>query len=105
MARVVFTPNLQHIVPCPPCEAAGTTVREVLDAAFEGEPRLRGYLLDDQGRLRKHVTVFLDGRPIEDRVGLGDAVGADSELFVMQALSGGAANVDRAGGKGEGGEA
>jgi hypothetical protein len=50
---------------------------------------LRGYVVDDQGALRQHVAIFVDNRPISDRAGLGDKVRHDSEIFVMQALSGG----------------
>ena len=89
MARVVFTQNLQRHVACPPVEVPGTTVRAVLEAAFATNPPLRGYILDDQGRLRQHVVVFVDGRQVRDRVGLGDAVAEGSEVAVMQALSGG----------------
>jgi len=64
-------------------------VREALDAVFEAHPRLRGYVLDDQSRLRKHVVVFVNGDMVRDRDGLSDPVAADAELFVMQALSGG----------------
>jgi sulfur-carrier protein len=89
MARVVFTQNLQRHVACPPTEAAGATVRAVLDAVFAANPRLRGYVLDDQGRLRHHVVAFVDGEQVRDRVGLADPVGARAEVAVMQALSGG----------------
>ena len=57
--------------------------------AFRDNPRARGYVLDDQGALRKHMVVFIDGEMIRDRVCLTDAVGADSEIYIMQALSGG----------------
>ena len=89
MPRVVFTANLQRHVPCPPVEVAGQTVRAALDAAFATNPRLRGYVLDDQGRLRRHVVVFVDGELIRDRLGLADPVAAGSEVAVLQALSGG----------------
>ena len=89
MARVVFTPNLARHVSCPPTEAGGATVREVLDAVFAGNPRARGYVLDDQAGLRKHMSVFVDGRQLKDRTGLTDPVRPDSEIFVAQALSGG----------------
>ena len=46
-------------------------------------------VIDDQGRLRKHVVIFVDGQAIQDRAQLGDAVEDESELLVMQALSGG----------------
>ncbi len=90
MARVIFTPNLQRHVATPPTDAPGTTVREVLAAVFAGNPRAAGYVLDEQGALRPHMTVFVDGEPVRDRTGLGDPVRADSTVYVMQALSGGA---------------
>lgn len=89
MARVVFTANLQRHVPCPPCQVPGGTAREALDQAFALYPRLRGYVLDEHGDLRKHMVVFVNGRACSDRAGLGDAVGDGDEVVVMQALSGG----------------
>ena len=58
-------------------------------AAFAKNPRLRGYVLDDQGALRRHVIVFVGGEAVVDRVRLSDAAPADSEIAVLQALSGG----------------
>ncbi len=89
MAVVTFTQNLRRHLEAPPAEVAARTVREALDRVFETNPRLRGYVLDDQGRLRKHVVVFVDGEMIADRAGMGDAIGGGAEIFVMQALSGG----------------
>jgi hypothetical protein len=89
MPRVVFTQNLQRHVACPPCDVDGATVRDVLDAAFAANPRARGYVLDDHGELRPHMTVFVDGRIVGDRVGLTDPVAPSGEVYVMQALSGG----------------
>ncbi len=85
MPRVEFTSHLRRFVPVPSQEVAGTTVREALDGAFAANPRLRGYIVDDQGRLRQHVVVFVDG----ERAALDAAVGTASEVVVMQALSGG----------------
>jgi len=89
VARVSFTANLQRHVSCPPTEAPGATVREVLDAVFAGNPRARSYVLDDQGSLRHHMLVFLDNVRIADRATLSDRVAEHSEIHVMQALSGG----------------
>ncbi len=89
MPTVTFTENIQRHVACPPTEVAGRTVREVLDVVFAGNLQARGYVLDEQGELRKHMAIFLDGRMIRDRAGLSDAVQPDSKLYVMQALSGG----------------
>jgi sulfur-carrier protein len=89
MPRVVFTSHLQKHVDCPPQEVAGGSLREVLDQVFDTNPRLRGYILDDQGRLRRHVVVFIDDQVVADRVTLADTVSPHSEVYVMQALSGG----------------
>ena len=89
MPRVVFTAHLQRHVPSPTCDVAATSVREALEAVFAEHPALRGYVLDDQGHLRKHVVIFVDGLRVRDRDGLSDTLGPDSELHVLQALSGG----------------
>ena len=70
-------------------DAEGPTVREVLDRVFDGDPLLRSYILDEHGRLRRHVNVFVGGRMIADRRDLSDPVGPHDEIYVLQALSGG----------------
>jgi sulfur-carrier protein len=89
VAEVAFTPNLARHVECARREAPGASVREVLDGVFADNPRLRGYVVDERGALRKHMIVFVDGRQITDREQLSDPVAPGSELYVMQALSGG----------------
>jgi len=89
MARVSFTANLQRHVACDAVEKPGGTVREVLDQVFGDNPRARSYVLDDQSGLRRHMAVFVDGIAIRDRVRLSDPVRPESEIYVMQALSGG----------------
>src|SRR5262249_40950798 len=89
MAKVIFTPNIQRHVVCPDADVPGRTVREVLDNVFSQNAQARGYVLDDQSGLRRHMTVFVDGRMIRDRARLGDAVGETSTVYVFQALSGG----------------
>jgi hypothetical protein len=89
MPRLVFTPNVQRHLACPPAHVAGRTVREALEAYFALHPTARGYVLDDQGALRPHMVIFVDNEPITDRARLADSVGENSEVFVMQALSGG----------------
>jgi sulfur-carrier protein len=89
VARVVFTPNIQRHVECPEAEAGGGSVREVLDNVFAANPQARSYVLDDQASLRRHMTVFVDGRAVRDRARLSDPVAAGSTIYVFQALSGG----------------
>ena len=62
---------------------------EFLANVFAANPEARGYVLDDQSALRKHITVFVDGTMIRDRTRLADAVGEASTVYVFQALSGG----------------
>ena len=89
MARLVFTQQLRRFTEVPEIDTSATTLREALEAAFSVNPRLRGYILDDQGHLRPHVVAFIDGRRITDRIVLDDAVSANSSIHVLQALSGG----------------
>lgn len=89
MARVIFTANIQRHIACPDVEAAGNTVRAVLEVVFAANPLARGYVLDDQGALRRHISVYVDGRLIADRIGLSDPVTCASRVHVFQALSGG----------------
>ncbi len=89
MPRVRFTRNIQRHVECLDADSEGESVGAVLSAYFATNPRARGYILDDQGSLRRHIAVFVDGRPVIDRSGLSDAVSHSGTVDVMQALSGG----------------
>lgn len=89
MPVVTFTATLERHLAAPASTVSGATVREALEEVFRANARLRGYVLDDQGRLRKHVAVFVDGEGVVDRAGLTDPVQPSSAIYVMQALSGG----------------
>ena len=89
MPTVHFTPNLTRHVACPTTQVGGRTVREALEEIFDKVPRMRGYVLDDQGALRQHVNVFVNEETVRDREQLGDPLAARDEVFVFQALSGG----------------
>jgi sulfur-carrier protein len=89
MARLTLTQHLDRFVAWTPQDVPGGTVGAVLEAAFADCPALRGYVLDDQGRVRQHVMLFVDGELIRDRTRLTDPVEPQQEIFVMQALSGG----------------
>lgn len=89
MVRVLFPQVLERHVPCPPVTVAATTVRAALEAAFREQPQVRDYLLDERGRLRQHIAVFVDGAPLRDREGMSDPVHDAAEIHVLQALSGG----------------
>ena len=89
MARVRFTPNIQRHVECPPTEAPGATVHDVMEKVFAANPKARGYILDDQGGVRRHILFFIDGEQIKDRDHLSDPVSDQTEIYVIQSLSGG----------------
>lgn len=89
MASVQFTGNLQRHVTTPTADVEAGTVGEALSRYFDRHPGARSYVLNDQGQVRKHMLVLVDGRPIRDRVRLSDELDPDSEVFVFQALSGG----------------
>jgi hypothetical protein len=89
MPSVRFTRNIQRHVECPTRDVDGATLGEVLHAYFATNERARGYVLDDEGKLRKHMAAFIDGRQIDDRVRLSDGVSPDAVVDIVQSLSGG----------------
>jgi molybdopterin synthase sulfur carrier subunit len=90
MVKIKFTYALKRFFPdLKEMPASGATLRELFEEMEASYPRVRSYLMDDQGNLRRHVNVFIDGKMIEDRVGLSDQFSSNSEVYIMQALSGG----------------
>ena len=75
MPTVSFTAQLERFLPAPTVEVGGATLGDALAAVFAAQPALRGYVLDDQGALRQHVAVFVNGRNAVDRERLTDPVG------------------------------
>jgi molybdopterin synthase sulfur carrier subunit len=69
--------------------ASGATVGEALTKLLATQPHVRGYVLDDQGELRKHVCIFADDERLHRESALTRRIGPDTKLYVMQALSGG----------------
>jgi sulfur-carrier protein len=91
MAQVTFTKHLKRFFPTlkDSEQVGGTTVREVLDELDKLYPGFSGYVVDELGRLRRHVNIFVRQEPIYDREELSDKVGEADEVFIVQALSGG----------------
>ncbi len=89
MATVRFTQNIQRHVNCPTRQVSGTTLRAVLEEYFRDNERARGYVLDEQGKVRQHMVIFIDGELLHDRSALSDPVGPTAVVDVIQALSGG----------------
>jgi hypothetical protein len=90
MARIEFTSQLAQHVECPSGQSVNaSSLSDALDCVFAEYPKLRGYVLDEQGAIRQHIAVFIDGEMLDRRDRLDVPVGDQSEIFVMQALSGG----------------
>ncbi len=89
MPTVTFTRALERFLKAPSAEVTGSTIGEALEFVFASRPALRGYVLDDQGGLRRHVAVYVNGKPARDRKRLSDPVGPSDRIYVLQALTGG----------------
>ena len=90
MATVNFTQALKRFYPeLDTMEIEANDVNEVIKSIETKFPGIENYLIDDQRVLRKHVNIFVDGTLIKDREQLTDALTSDSEVYIMQALSGG----------------
>jgi len=90
MAIIKFTSALKRFYPTlGDTEIEVENVSEVIEELEKTYPGINNYLIDETGALRKHVNIFVDGSLIEDRAELSDALVKGSEVFIMQALSGG----------------
>lgn len=92
MARIEVTPHLYRYFPQlenRSLAAAGNSVAAVLAALDAQAPGIKDYLLDERGRLRRHVNICINNAPITDRSQLSDAVAEADRVFIFQALSGG----------------
>jgi sulfur-carrier protein len=78
-----FFPDLSDL------PADGSSLQDILKASETRYPGLLAYVLDEQGSLRRHVNIFIDGKMITDRKALSDHFNSDSTIYIMQALSGG----------------
>jgi len=90
MPTIKFTHALKRFFPgLKDIPVKGSTLEEIIRAAEDNYPGVRSYILDEQGRLRQHVNIFINGSLIQDREGLSDSFAENSEIYIMQALSGG----------------
>ena len=74
-------------VPLPP--NTRMTAGEVIEAIARDHPGIRDRVLDEQGALRRHVNIFIDGENTRFIGGLSAEVGPDSEMWIHPSLSGG----------------
>ncbi|HTN81458.1 MAG TPA: MoaD/ThiS family protein [Acidimicrobiales bacterium] len=67
-------------------EGQGTTVDELLRDLDRSYPGMRFRIVDEQGRLRKHMKVWINADAVRD---LSTPIDSADEVTIMQALSGG----------------
>jgi molybdopterin converting factor small subunit len=67
-------------------EAQGATLAALLDDLERQYPGIRFRMVDEQGRIRRHIRIFINGRQCHD---LTQALSAADEVIIAQALSGG----------------
>ena len=90
MAKVKFTSALQRFFPG--LEGAyfeGDSVQSIIQSIEVRYPGIQHYLLEEDGKLRRHVNIFLDNEMILYRNQLSDPVTDSDEILIFQALSGG----------------
>ena len=92
MPRVEMTQHLYRFFPQlyqnPVVVPAGSVIKAIL-AINEIAPGFTDYLLDDNGALRRHVNLSIDGRMIIDKAALSDQIPENGTVYIFQALSGG----------------
>jgi molybdopterin synthase sulfur carrier subunit len=66
-------------------ELDGATVAEVLRALERAQPAIAGWVLDERGRIRRHINVFVNGEQGHEDT----AVAPGDRLEVLPAISGG----------------
>ena len=89
MVSVEFAASLQRHKACAPQAVPAGSLAAVLAHAFEAEPGLRHYVLDDQGHIRKHVAVFVNGTLHQLRQRMELPVADNAKVLVIQCLTGG----------------
>lgn len=91
MPNIRFTTHLQRFFPDlkQGVHVEGGTVAEVVAALERTYPGMADYIVDDHGKLRQHVNIFIDQNLITDRQALTDPVTERTQVFIFQALSGG----------------
>ncbi|MGV3720328.1 MAG: MoaD/ThiS family protein [Actinomycetota bacterium] len=90
MPTVHFTRHLLRFFPSlATTEVEASTVAAVVSELERRHRGLADYLVDERGALRKHVNIFVGDELVRDRDTLSDPVAPDSQVHVIQALSGG----------------
>jgi len=72
-----------------PVGGAPATVHELLGALWQLHPALKDRIVDEQGEVRPHINIFVDGEAIRHLDGLATPIGGNAEVLIVPAVSGG----------------
>jgi len=90
MHVVKFTYALKRFFPgLRDTPSKGMVLTDILDEIESCYPGINSYILDEQGQVRRHVNIFINGKMIDDRTRLDKELPEKSEIHIIQALSGG----------------
>lgn len=69
--------------------ARGSTVAELLEDILTRYPGLKTHLFDENGELRRHFNIFVNGVHIRDLEGLNTSLREDDQVILMASAAGG----------------
>ena len=69
--------------------ASGSTVAELLEDILARYPGLKSHLFDENGELRRHFNIFVNGVHIRDMEGLNTSLREDDQVILMASAAGG----------------
>lgn len=67
----------------------GTTVMEALQDAVAQYPALKFHILDSNGKIRRHINIFVNNENIRDLKGVKTRVRDDDQITLLASISGG----------------
>ena len=90
MTKIKFTQALNRFFPdLKDLDVEAKQLSDVIVEINQHFPGLSNYILEENGSLREHLNIYLDGEVIMDRFGLSDNIDKKREIVIFQAISGG----------------
>jgi len=92
MPKIVLASSLARWIGAtgePSFALGGDTLAAALNELFVVHPNLRSYVVDEHDTVRHHVAIFIDGVAISDKHDLAIPLAPNTEIYILQALSGG----------------
>jgi molybdopterin synthase sulfur carrier subunit len=70
-------------------QVTGRTIDQALNDLTSRFPTIKTHIMDSQGKLRRHVNVFVNAENIRTLNGLDTVVGEKDKIILMSSISGG----------------